>query len=346
MHYLERTPGRTALSGGKEYLFFSGYNYLGINAVPGFARLLQEGICKYGWLCSSARVSNTRFNIYEECEALLSDITGSEDTVLFPSGFSAGRAAIQVNDGEFFNAPGSHPAILKNKALQTDYNEWCRWFLSKINDDGNYGIAGFAGDSVNPLRAVVNDFSFLEEVQKEVTGIIDDSHGIGLIGDKGSGIHALLPAGALLEYIFTYSLSKAFGILGGAVSCSKEIAGRLRALPDYAAVTATLPAQMYAFVNGQEIYSEQREKLARNITYFSLCIKDIQGIQYHPELPMFILPEDMDEELLAGYGIIISSFAYPDPSGKKIKRLVLNALHTPRDLEYVAECLHLILSKG
>jgi len=87
---LNESPGRTAFINGKEYLFFSGYSYLGMCYVPEFLSLVIEGISKYGWLFPSSRVSNTHLALYEECEALLSSIAQSEDTVFVSSGFMGG----------------------------------------------------------------------------------------------------------------------------------------------------------------------------------------------------------------------------------------------------------------
>jgi 7-keto-8-aminopelargonate synthetase-like enzyme len=57
------------------------------------------------------------------------------------------------------------------------------------------------------------------------------------------------------------------------------------------------------------------------------------------ELPVYRLPEETDEEYFSKEGIIISSFAYPDPAGKKINRAVLNAIHTQDDLQKLANAL-------
>ena len=38
-------------------------------------------------------------------------------------------------------------------------------------------------------------------------------------------------------------------------------------------------------------------------------------------------------------GVIISSFSYPDPAGKKYNRIVLNALHTKDDMDYLFACI-------
>jgi 7-keto-8-aminopelargonate synthetase-like enzyme len=331
--YLDQKPGRTATVEGKEYLFFSGYNYLGINADEEFIALVAEGTAKYGWLFPSARISNTRLAVYEECEDLLSEITGSEATVLLPSGFAAGRVASSYLGGAVNNAPGSHPAILQHKSQINDFNDWRNWLLSQPANAAKPLI--IASDSVNPLTSTVHNFSFLRNMSAPVMAVLDDSHGMGIIGENGSGISSLVPRTHQVNYLFTYSLSKAFGISGGAISCSKEQVQHFKTTPEYSAVTPMSPAQVFAFIKGQHIYSRQRQKLMDNIAYFENCVKDLPGIQHQAGLPVFVLPAFIDESIFINKNILISSFAYPDPKGKMLKRIVLNALHTPDDLDFL-----------
>jgi 8-amino-7-oxononanoate synthase len=318
---LTETPGRTAFADGKEYLFFSGYSYFGMQHVPEFIALIKEGISKYGWLFPSSRISNTRLALYEECEALLSSITQSEDTVLVSSGFMAGKLVTALWHKEVFNLEPSHPAI------QTNNNA--------INENESHVLAV---DSVNVLTAGITDFSFVNNNEQKII-IIDDSHGIGLIGNDGDGISSTLIANKNTSYVLTYSLSKAWNITGGAVSCSKSIADMLRTQPHYTACTPPPPAMLYAFVKGQHLYKQQRDQLKNNIYYFQSLIKDFNQIHFNPGLPVFILPETLDEQKLLEKNIIISSFSYPDPKGKKIQRIVVNALHTESDLEILADNL-------
>lgn len=105
-----------------------------------------------------------------------------------------------------------------------------------------------------------------------------------------------------------------------------------------------MTALLHAFLHGQHLYQQQREKLKSNINYFQSLIKNITGICYHPEILIFILPGNIDEEKLFQKNILISSFAYPDPSGRILNRIVLNALHTKDDLEYLAECLYRLIT--
>lgn len=326
MHEFSSTPGRTAFEKGREYLFFSGYAYLGMQHVPEFVALVKEGIDRYGWLYPSARISNTRLDLFAQCEALLSDITGAEDTVLTSSGFLAGRLAISKWQNQIQNLIPYHPAI-----------------DAKTTAPENASV--FAIDSVDTLHAAITDFSFAEKDQQAKTIIIDDSHGFGLIGENGKGISSLLPRNICTEYITTYSLSKAPAVNAGAISCTKAVADELRKIPEYSACTPPSPALLHAFIHGQHLYAQQRNTLANNISYFQQLITEMDGITYHPQLPIFILPAGLDVQQLEQENIIISSFAYPDPSGKKINRIVLNALHTKNDLDYLAEMLRSVTSK-
>ncbi|HEY1023829.1 MAG TPA: aminotransferase class I/II-fold pyridoxal phosphate-dependent enzyme [Sphingobacteriaceae bacterium] len=336
--YLSEKPGRTVRVDGGEYLFFSGYNYLGINCDPEFFGLLQEGLHRYGWLFPSSRISNTRLNLYRECEAVLSEITGTEDTVLLPSGFSAGRVATSLYEERLFNAPGSHPAIMRTRPVQNGFEEWCTWLRDELNLGGK-SMSAIAADSLNPLTATIHDFGFLSECSRDIAVIIDDSHGIGVTGTSGRGVSSVVPRASNINYLFTYSLSKAFGIAGGAVSCGKQPAALLRTFPEYAAVTPQSPAQLHAFLHGQHIYSRQRQRLLANIQAFTELIQGLPGIHYSDDFPVFVLDDLYTEQQFLKDGILISSFAYPDPAGKKLNRIVINALHTADDLGQLAGCL-------
>ncbi|WP_342645901.1 aminotransferase class I/II-fold pyridoxal phosphate-dependent enzyme [Mucilaginibacter sp. CSA2-8R] len=335
--YLDAMPGRTARVGGREFLFFSGYNYLGINNHPEFNALLQEGVRRYGWLFPSSRISNTRLRLYDECEAMLAKATGCEAAVLLPTGFTAGRVATSLPQA-INNSPASHPAILRHKSGLPDIAAWQQQVLNSADESEQPLI--IASDSANPLAATIYDFSFLERTQRPLTLIVDDSHGVGLIGGDGFGTSASVPKQGSLEYIFTYSLSKAFGISGGAISCTAVRAAYYKSLPAYTGSTPISPAQGYAFINGQHIYAQQREKLRQNIAYFAGHTRQLPGVHYTAGFPVFVLPAQVNEKHLYDDGIIISSFAYPTPNSPKLNRIVVNAGHTPADLDRLAEVLH------
>ncbi len=325
---LNEQPGRTANLNGKEYLFFSGYSYLAMQDVPEYVELVKEGMDRYGWLFPSSRISNTRLQLFEECEALLSSITGTEDTLLVSSGFLAGNIATELWKNELINLAPSHPAIDRNHAANNQLS-------GKV----------FAVDSVNVLTAQITNFSFLHQSEIQKIIIADDSHGIGIIGKNGEGISSALNAYKNACPIISYSLSKAYNINAGAVSCSKNIADMLRRLPQYTAATAPSPAILHAFVKGQHLYQVQLQKLKKNISFFQSLVVHLSAVVYHAKLPVIILPSEADATKLLEKNIIVSSFAYPAPSGKKYNRIVINASHTFSDLQYLAASLKTIVEQ-
>jgi len=315
----DRLPGRTAHIQGKEYLFFSGYAYLGLQYVNEFKELVKDGIDKYGWLFPSSRISNTRIALFEECEQLLASITGCEDTVLVSTGYTAGRLATELFKDDIVNLRPSHPAIKRNNAL---------------NSHGVYAV-----DAIDILTSSVTDTNAVNNTAGLKTLVIDDSHGVGLTGNNGEGASGYTKREPGVDYIYTYSLSKAWGINAGAISCTRQYSDKYRHFPDYTGATAPSPALIYAFTKGQHIYDEQRQKLKENVTYFQHAIAGLPGVLHDARLPIFVLPSATDENQLGAENIIISSFAYPDPTGPKIQRVVLNALHTKEDLDRLAASL-------
>jgi len=278
MFSLNQTPGRTAFVDKKEYMFFSGYAYLGMNHHPEFINLVKEGMDLYGPLFPSSRISNTALELYNETEQLLTKRTQLTDTVLLPSGFTAGRAAVEwINNGsslvkpQIFHSPSCHPAIRIGNNATLTFNEWAKKTVSYINSTDFDNIPVILSDSLNQLTAELYDFSFLKEIDKPIICIIDDSHGIGLIGSNGAGISAYLPKKENIEYIISYSLSKALNIPAGAVSCSsKPRANAIRSSHWYTAVTPPSPALLYAFGKSAPIYQNQLTQLKNK--------KEITGI--------------------------------------------------------------------
>lgn len=342
MFSLHQTPGRTALINEKEFLFFSGYSYLGMNQVPDFLALLHKGIEIYGAIFPSSRISNTALDLYDASEQQLNNLTKFSETVLLPSGFTAGKASVEIieKDSTVFQGPFCHPAIRIGLNSNLSFSDWAKETVNTINNNSYPTPPVILSDSLNQLTAEVYDFSFLNQIQQKVICIIDDSHGIGLIGTNGAGICSSLPRKENIEYIITYSLSKALNIQAGAVSCSnKSTADKIRSTSWYTAVTPPSPVMLYAFCNAGLIYQNQLAQLKQQKKTLQDLLVNRQDVRFHQDLPVFIFSEELDEDYFSKKNIIISSFAYPVPTGKKINRAVLNALHTDNDIQALIDAL-------
>jgi 7-keto-8-aminopelargonate synthetase-like enzyme len=342
MFQLNTTPGRTAFVNNREMLFFSGYAYLGMNHIPEFVDYLKKGVELYGAVYPSSRISNTQLDLFAETEKILSELTQTSDTILMQSGFTAGKASIEciAKNRTIFQSSFCHPAIRINPNASLTFSEWANETVQNINSNQYSKPPVIISDAVNQLTATVYDFSFLHSINQNIICVIDDSHGIGILGKNGEGISSQLPRKDNIEYIITYSLSKAMNVQAGAISCSnKSTADSIRKSSWYAATTPPSPASLYAFCRSQNIYQQQRLKLDSNKKMLQHAMASSNDIHFHKDLPIFIFPEEYDEDYFAKQDIIISSFAYPDPSGKKINRAVINALHSNEDLQQLANAI-------
>lgn len=342
MYFLNQKPGRTVIIEGEEFLFFSGYSYLGMSFVDEFNSLIKEGMNKYGLLHPSSRISNTRLSIYKLFEEKLAALMGMEACVSFSSGYLSGYTIAKVLSEHpcLFVSPYAHPAVTPaGKSSSLSFEEWKRDMLLSIEKNKPAEIA-IITDSVNTSIGKIHDFSFLKEIPGNVKVIclVDDSHSLGLIGETGKGIIAILPALSNVEYIINSSLSKAFHLEGGVVCCSAHWAGKIRHQHSYSGSTPIMPAFAYTFLHADALYAEQRKKLYHNISILAEKIKGLNCVNNYG-LPIFVLPGSLTEEVFRPDKIIISSFGYPDPDNNKNNRVVLNALHTEADLERLAAVL-------
>lgn len=315
--YFGAKPGRVAEINGREWLFFSGYDYLGMQHNLPFMKLIAEGMEKYGWIFPSSRISNTRLPVFTAFEKHIAEITGMEDAVVLSSGFLAGELATSLWKHDLLNLRPSHPAILhENRSTHPS----CIAFDS---------VNIFRPEISVPTEAIIAQASQI---------IVDDSHGFGIIGKQGEGYSSYIPEAYRRKFLLCFSLSKAWSINAGAVCGPADIIRKLRSHPIYTAATPPSPALLFAAMHAQDIYLKQLLELRSHLRVFTAKIENI-GIEYKEELPVFVLPDSTQEENLRKNEIIISSFAYPDPKGKKLNRVVINALHTDSDLAYLGEVL-------
>lgn len=340
---LSQLPGRTTIINEEEYLFFSGYSYLGLGLHKEFTNLVKEGIDKYGVVYPSSRISNTPLDLYTNFEEKLAAFTNTEASACFSSGFLSARTAVEVVSTKMnvYSLVHTHPASSAFNGIQT-IDQTTNWdhFLQERKEKNEFRFA-IAADSIYATPGQIIDFSFLNQTSDEfnITLIIDDSHGIGWMGEEGRGIISQLSLPANIELLLNFSLSKAFHLNGGAICGSEKWIKDVRKHVNYTTSTPMMPSLAYAWLHGNEIIKEQRAKLHQNIIYLQKLTSNYTFVR-NGGTPVFVI----NKNDLAGYllhnKILISSFGYPQPEDDAVNRVVLNALHLKSDLEKVAELIN------
>jgi len=344
---IDHLPDRTIRVEGEEYLFFSGTSYLGLGRNPTFLALLAEGQQQYGGVFGSSRNGNLRLCIYEEAEAELARFTGAPAALTLSSGMMAGQAVVnwlKSSGLEFVYGPSAHPAIWQSPTVrlpQLSFDEWTTRLPSVLRAAPTRQVV-VAVNSLDAVQSVTYPFDWVRDLpaEKEITLLVDDSHGLGVIGPGGTGIRSLIPQQPNVRLIVTASLAKAMGMPGGAIFADEATLNAIRHTAFFGACSPLPPAYLYAFNRARAIYQAAFQRLQQNIQQFEAAIEPLKEFQHIPAYPVFYTPQDDLYPFLLTKRILIYSFAYPAPTDKPNTRLVINALHEPEDLTYLAQCLH------
>ena len=335
-------PGRTIWIDGQERLYFSGTSYLGMGRNEEFQALLREGMGYYGTIYSSSRASNVQLAVYEEAEALLATITGAEAAVTFSSGFQAGQAAIQPlgTQPTVIYAPNTHPAVWRTSsdAVYGDFAEWTQSVMSQLL--AVEGDVVIVANSLDPLLAQTHAFSWVTQLPEDraITLLVDDSHGLGVIGQQGEGIFTTLRtlAKSNVTVVVVSSLGKALGVPGGVVLGPFRFISDLKKSTFFTAGSPAPPAYLYAFAKAQALYQQARQQLFANVAYFQQRTRDLSVFRSIDRYPVFYTADHALASAVASE-CVLSSFPYPGPDSEPITRVIVSSLHTRADLDTLSE---------
>jgi len=338
-------PGRTVISEGKERLYFSGTSYLGINHQPAFQELLIKGMQQYGGNYSSSRASNLQLAVYEQAENFMAEWMSADSVLTFSSGFQAGQALMSIlpDNARYIFAPRSHPAVWQKDAQvwQGDFPSWVLTLPTQIASATSNEVV-IVTNSLDPLYAEQYRFNWLADLStdKNIHIIVDDSHGIGVLGVNGEGIVSevkkYLPKHVQMTVVG--STGKALGIPGGLVAGSCSLVQKLKQSPSFTAASPVAPAYLYAFLRAQPVYRDARKRLRDRVRQFQQSVGGSGLFRFFGHYPVFYTPHNELAEVLADT-MLLSSFPYPQPDSEPVTRVVLSALHTTEDIDKLSKAV-------
>ena len=346
VYNLDSFPSNHISTEGKNYLYFGGTSYLGLQTDVDFQNIFIENIRKHGTNYGASRKSNVRLNIYDETEAYLSKLVGSEACVSMSSGYLAGQLIAQSLNTEkhsFFYAPNTHAAlnlsITENKSTQS-YRELKAILNFHLANQTEETPVVFL-DAVDFHGTNFPDFEDLKSLPLSNTIlVVDDSHGIGITGENGGGVFKTIEALNPKELIVCCSLGKGFGIQAGAIFGSKYRINKLENTAFFGGSSPAAPANLATIVSAENIYNAKRKTLKHNIDYFINNIENLKRFKWMKTHPAFSFSNEQLNKHLENNNIIVTSFRYPDETSPIMSRIVISAAHTVEDISRLCEVLN------
>ena len=332
MFTIDEFPDRTIAIDGKEYLYFGGTSYLGLQTDAEFQSVFINNIKKYGTAYSASRKSNIRISIFDEVDAYLAEIVGSEACVTMSSGYLAGQLVCNYFSQpgyQLYYAPHTHSALLRNQ--QELFQSWTE-LENAIKQNSNKTAVLFL-DSIDFHGDNYPDYNFLKNLPlQDVILVVDDSHGIGITGKNGGGSFRLLQSLQPKELLVSCSLGKGFGIQAGAIFSSKNMINALKNTQFFGGASPATPASLASIRDASSLIATKRIQLAENMDLF---LKNVSGrslFVYAEGHPTFNFQNEVLAIYLEENGILVTNFRYPTENDSLMSRIVISASHTNEDI--------------
>ena len=357
---LEGNIGSRMSFQGKQRLVWSLNNYLGLAGHPAVRWADEEGAKLYGLAYPmGARMMSGNTSLHEELEAKLSAFVGKEDTFLLNYGYQGMLSVIDAildrHDVVVYDAE-SHACIIDGLRLHLG-----KRFVYRHNDIEDFEkqlirakrITREAGGAILVITEGVfgmrGDMGKLKEIaalkdKYDFTLLVDDAHGIGVMGKTGAGTGE---AQGVQEHIDLYfaTFAKSFAAIGAFISGDAHVIQYLRYNMRSQIYAKALPMPMvYGLLKRLDIIQsaphvrqklwEITHSLQQGLTSAGLQIGNTES----PVTPIYLegsvaeataLVRDLREH----YDIFCSMVVYPVvPKGTIILRLIPTAVHSHADV--------------
>ena len=342
----------------REVLNMCANNYLGLSDHPAVVEAARKGLEEWGYGLSSVRFICGTQAIHKELERKISEFLGTEDTILYTSCFDANgglfETVLQAEDAvisDELNHASVIDGIRLSKAQRFRYkNGDMNDLEEKLKEARAARFRMIATDGVFSMDGYIANLPDICDLAEEYDALvmIDDSHAVGFMGERGRGTHEYHNVINRVDVI-TGTLGKALGgASGGYTSGRKEIIDLLRQRSrPYLFSNSVAPPIVAASIKAIDLLSEStelRDKLQDNTRYFREGLSSI-GLELlpgeHPIVPVMlgdaVLAGKMADALLEK-GVYVIGFSYPVvPKGKARIRTQVSAAHSREDLTFAVE---------
>lgn len=261
-------------------LQFASNDYLGLCNHQLIQHELIKGVKKYGHGSGSSNQVAGHYNVQDQFEKKLAEWLQVEEAMVFSSGYLANLGAISAlaNRHTIITADRyCHASIIDGiKLSRAKLYRYHHNSLSHLVE--NYEKYAPKLTITESVFSMQGDIAPLQQLAKQAVRyqsnmIIDDSHGIGILGDEGRAGIKPISEGTIAQGCLTASLGKAFNSIGGIVAGTSATIETIRQFASsHRYTTALLPSIFKGLIKTLEIIKDEhwrRIKLAKVIDYFN-----------------------------------------------------------------------------
>ena len=339
---------------GRRMIMVGSNNYLGLTNHPRVKEAAIHAIEKYGSGCAGSRFLNGTLTIHVELEGKLARFIRKDAALVFSTGF-------QVNLGVISAMVGKDDIVIIDKMDHASIIDGCRLSYGEVKKFKHNDMAdlerilqqnGGRGKLivVDGVFSMEGDIVNLPEVVKLAKAygarlMIDDAHGIGVLGKTGRGTAEHFGLEDEVDLIMgTYS--KSLASIGGFIAGSEEVVHYIKHFARSLIFSASPPPASVAAVSvALDIIENEPERIERLWRNTRKMLKGFKSLGFEvgpsetPIIPIIVGDNETAFRMammLEDEGVFANVAVSPAvPDGRALIRTSYMATHTEEQLEKV-----------
>lgn len=364
-HEISSRQHSEVIMDGRRTIMLGSNNYLGLTSDERVIDAACRALKELGAGCSGSRFLNGTLTLHKELERELANFLNKQAAMTWSTGF-------QTNLGIISALCGRHDIIFFDRANHASLMDASRLSFAKLVKYGHNDMADLEQklkeapedrgklivvDGVFSMEGDLADLPEIVSLAKRFGArvMVDDSHGIGVLGEHGRGTAEYFGLESEVDIIMG-TFSKSFASLGGFMASEERVVDyAMHVSRPYIFSASIPPSNAAAALEALKILKSEPERckrLLQNGNYMRDGFKRLgipcgEGIT--PIVPVrtgsnertFIITRAMLEN-----GVYVNPVISPAvPEGESILRTSYTATHTKEQLDFALEKFDLVFNK-
>ncbi|RME42195.1 MAG: aminotransferase class I/II-fold pyridoxal phosphate-dependent enzyme [Caldilineae bacterium] len=353
----QKVEGMHVTINGRKMLQFASYSYLDLLGHPKIDAAAKAAIDEFGSGTHGVRLLAGTIRLHTELERTIAEFKGTEDAMVFSSGFvcnSATIAALVGRNDVVISDKLNHASIVDGcllsrakfiRVAHNDMDSLEKALASVPEGKGKLVVA----DAVFSMDGDILNLPVVAELCQKYNALlmVDEAHSVGVIGKTGRGIEEHFGLKDVID-VKMGTLSKTIPSVGGYIAGSKALITYLKHTARAFIFSAALPPASVAAAKASfEVMMEEQERiqrLQRNVDYFIKGLQERGFNTLNSETPIVPIIAGDDERawLMAKLSQDRDVFVLPVvspavPANLARLRANVTAGHTLEEIEYAMD---------
>ncbi|MDD4700868.1 MAG: aminotransferase class I/II-fold pyridoxal phosphate-dependent enzyme [Desulfovibrio sp.] len=347
----ERAAKATTLIGGREYLNFSTYDYLDINAHPEITEAVTRAATIYGTSAGASRLMGGERPPHRELERAFADLYGVEDCIVYVSGHATNVSTLGFLLGHrdaIFHDGLAHNSLVQgarlSHAARYSYNHNDCDALEEMlkAKRAEHKRAIIVTEGLFSMDGNIPDLPRIIQLKKQYDCmlLVDEAHSLGVLGKTGRGAHEYFGIDPNDVDMWMSTLSKSMCGCGGFIAGKHELVEFLKyGSPGFVFSVGMPPVIAVACRKALDIMLREPERVQKlqGISRFFVEYAASIGLDTGSAQGYAIVPVMVGDPMVAGFlsnalfkrGIYVMPITFPAvKEGTDRLRFFLSAAHT------------------